>query len=553
MTVHNLVVVRELEIEFAHGLTVLSGETGAGKSIIIEALGLALGERADLGLLRAGAERATVSARFDLERLPVVQAFLRAHELDGDGECVLRRVLGRDGRTRAFCNASPIPLSLLRTLGRMLVDVHAQHAGLRLLDRDTQRQLLDAFGDLGDQVEAVAEAHATWRAAATALDLAARTGLNAERLALLRYQVEELAAAQLESTDLDRLSDEHRRLAHATGNLEHCAALRATLTGDEAGALDQLRAGAARARLLVRHAPEGLALQQALDQAVLCAEEAAHELDRLEQAIDIDPARLAALDQRLAELHALARKHQIAMQELPALATRLHAELAGYEQHDQQLETLRQALNSAAADYAAVAASLSSARREAAERMHSAISERLRTLGIPHGLFAVTITPADDGAPQAHGRDRVEFVVSTNPDQPPGPLAKVASGGELSRIALAIQAETAGLAGVPVVVYDEVDSGIGGTTANIVGQRLREVARHCQVICITHSPQVASAGDHHLRVSKRVHQGSTESVVEALAGRMREEEIARMLGAAAATRPSLAHARDLMAAAQRGS
>ncbi len=549
LTVQNLVVVREVDVDFAPGLTVMSGETGAGKSIIIEALGLALGERADSQLVRAGADKATVTATFDITGLAAVHDFLQAQDLNADGECVLRRVVGRDGRSRAFCNAQPIALELLRRLGELLVDIHAQHAGHRLLQRDVQRELLDGHGGLETEVAAVQAAYSIWRTARDALLAATAGETGSERIELLRYQAAELLDARFDVAEIAELEDGHKRLAHAAADVEHCAALRNALNDDEAGAAVALHGAATHARALARHNPAAAALLELLEQAVVTTGEAVRELERVEGAIEVDPARLAQLDRRVAELHALARKHQIGLAELPALLERLDTEIAAHDSWAGQREALLAAQALALAEHGVAAEKLSLARHAAARQMAETITERLRALGIPHARFEVALSTGADATPQAYGRDRVEFQVTTNPDQAAGPLGKVASGGELSRIGLAIQAATAGQAGVPVVVYDEVDTGIGGTTANIVGRNLRDVARHCQVICITHSPQVASAGDQHLLVSKAVHDGVTETALQPLSPRARETEIARMLGANNATRSSVAHARDLMKAA----
>jgi DNA repair protein RecN (Recombination protein N) len=551
LTVRNLVVVNEIDVEFERGLTVLSGETGSGKSILIEALGLALGERADSQLVRAGTERAEIAACFDLRAHAAARDALRALDADHGEECVLRRVVSRDGRSRAYLNGTPVTVQNLRDIGHLLVDVHSQHASLALLERDAQRSLLDAFGETGRECGQVRTAWAAWRETYEALQALERDGEDRARLDLLRYQVEELEAAKLDETELGAIEGEHRRLANSASMLEECAAVGAALRDDESGAGNALRAALAHARGLCRLAPEATNLVTALEQAGIACEEAGDELERLEGGFAADPARLERIDRRLAELHALARKHQVALTGLAAHAAALAAELAGLEARAGDQVELRARLGERLEAFDKAAASLSRARQRAARAMARDISARLRDLGIPHANFEVMLTTAREGSPQAHGRDRVEFLVSTNPAQPPGPLGKVASGGELSRIGLAIQAATARHSGVPVVVYDEVDTGIGGNTANIVGRNLREVARHCQVICITHSPQVASAGDHHLRVDKRVVAGQAETGLTRLDDAEREQEIARMLGAAAATAPSVEHARDLIAGARR--
>ncbi len=552
LTVQNLVVVRHVDVEFGAGLSVLSGETGAGKSILIEALGLALGERADSKLVRAGDDRATVTAVFDIAKAPAVRALLAEHALDSDDECVLRRIVLRDGGSRAFCNASPIPIQLLHDIGTQLVDVHAQHASQQLMKRDVQRELLDAYGGHGAAREAALGAYQLWKDAHDRLAALERAGQERDRIELLRYQFEELEQAKVDAEEIDKLESEHRRLANGAANLEQFAALRGLLADDEDGALSRLRAAATRARNLAKRSDQSQGLVETLEQALVCVEESVAELERVEGSVEIDPARLARLDDRIAALHGLARKHQLTLKELPALKDKLEAQLTAFDQGAAARTALESALQAALAGYQTKAAALSKARRAAAKRMNTEITRRMRELGLPHAQFNATLSASPDPAPQPHGADRVEFLVTTNPDQTPGPINKVASGGELSRIGLAIQAATARHAGIPVVVYDEVDTGIGGTTANIVGRTLRDVARECQVICITHSPQVASAGDQHLLVSKSVRAGITETQIKTLDRGSREQEIARMLGAAEATAASVAHARDLIATATGG-
>ncbi len=552
LTVQNLVVVRHVDVEFGAGLSVLSGETGAGKSILIEALGLALGERADSKLVRAGDDRATVSAVFDIAAAPAVRALLQEHALDSNNECVLRRIVLRDGGSRAFCNASPIPVQLLHEIGTLLVDVHAQHASQQLMKREVQRELLDAYGGHSAARQTVQTACESWKAAHERLLALERASIERDRIELLRYQSQELEEARVDAAEIESMESEHRRLANGAANLDQFAALRGLLLDDEDGALARLRSAASRARALAKRDEHSGNLVEALEQALVCVEESAAELERLEAGVEIDPARLARLDDRIATLHALARKHQLTLKELPALRQRLGEELVSFDNGAAERTRLDAECTAALAIYRSAAVGLSKARRNAAKRMNTEITRRMRELGLPHAEFNATLSPLPDQAPQPHGSDRVEFLVTTNPDQTPGPINKVASGGELSRIGLAIQAATVRHAGIPVVVYDEVDTGIGGTTANIVGRTLRDVARECQVICITHSPQVASAGDQHLLVSKTVRDSVTETQIETLDGQAREREIARMLGAADATAASVAHARDLIATATGG-
>ncbi|MEQ8497712.1 MAG: DNA repair protein RecN, partial [Gammaproteobacteria bacterium] len=488
----------------------------------------------------------SVTASFDLHGKGAIADFLRDHELAAGDECVLRRVIARDGHSRAWCNESPVTAQLLRELGALLVDIHAQHSSISLLEREQQRALLDAYGGLDKPLDAVAAAHAEWKRVDDALAALRRDGRDRARLDLLRYQVEELEAAHIDAGEIATIEEEHRRLANSASILEHCAAIRQALADDEVGANAALRVASGQARALGRLAAEAGNLNELLAQADVALEEALSELDRIEGHMGADPERLQRLDTRLAELHALARKHQVSVAELGDFATGLGAELSALEARSGDLEALQAARQEALAAWQAAAARLSAARARVVKKMDADITARLRDLGIPHAEFRVGLVQARDGTPQPHGRDRVEFTVTTNPEQAPGPLSKVASGGELSRIGLAIQAATARHAGIPVVVYDEVDTGIGGTTANVVGRNLRDVAAHCQVICITHSPQVASAGDRHLLVEKQVADGHAETRLRVLDETAREHEIARMLGAARATDPSLEHARDLL-------
>ena len=438
---------------------------------------------------------------------------------------------------------------VLHGIGTLLVDVHAQHASQQLMKREVQRELLDAYGGHTAPRQAVQSACAYWKDAHDRLLALEHAGSERDRSALLRYQFEELEQAQIDDAEIAKLESEHRRLANGAANLDQLAALRGLLLDDEDGALARLRAAAARARALAKRSEHSGNLVDALEQALVCVEESAAELERLEGGVEIDPARLARLDDRIATLHTLARKHQLTLKELPALKQRLGDELTTFDNSAAARIVLAAECAAAFAAYQTAATGLSKARRSAAKRMNTEITRRMRELGLPHAQFNATLSPLPDPSPQSHGTDRVEFLVTTNPDQTPGPINKVASGGELSRIGLAIQAATARHAGIPVVVYDEVDTGIGGTTANIVGRTLRDVARECQVICITHSPQVASAGDQHLLVSKTVRDGVTETQIKTLDSNAQEREIARMLGAAEATAASVAHARDLIATA----
>lgn len=551
LTIQNLVVIREISLDFSPGLSVLTGETGAGKSVLINAISLALGGRAESQLVRDGAERAQVSVSFDLAANSAALAYLREHELDHGNECVLRRVVNRDGRSKAYCNGSAVTLQSVKALASKLVDIHAQHASVRLLDHDYQRQLLDAYQGHDELVATTQTVYEQWHRAADALARQQALGADQAKGDLLRYQLEELNAANVDSEDIDALEGEHRQLAHITEYQTACAEIAALIDGDDNNnahhALSQASSAAAG---LEKHVPAAANLRAALSQAEDALSEAISELAALSDSLNADPARFEALDRRIAELHQLARKHHVALADLSAHAAGLAAELHTLEHQHEKLHELEQALSRHQLEFDQSAAALSESRQQAAAAMAKDISARLGDLGIPHARFEAVVTPNEDTTPRPYGADRVEFRVATNPEQQPRSLNKVASGGELSRIALAIQAATASHSRVPVVIYDEVDSGIGGATANIVGRNLRTVAAYAQVICITHSPQVAGAGDQHLRVEKQVIAGTAQTHLTQLDTSERETEIARMLGATRSTDASLEHARDLLSAAQ---
>lgn len=549
LSIRNLVVIHAVDLEFRHGLTVLTGETGAGKSVIIEALRLALGERAQSQLIRDGADKAVVTAAFDISSQTDVLQLLKQHGLESGSECLLRRVLSADGRSRAFVNETPVTLPLLRQVAERLVDIHGQHASHHLLDSDTQRALLDAYAGLKGQLSAVVHACADWRKTHEQIEAIRQSGNDQAARELLRYQVAELSEAGVGETDIASLEDEHRRLANGATLLEHCAELRATLEDEHAGMSAGLGRAVGIARALERLLGADTPLGDLLEQLNMLLSETVDEVDRIEQRLVEDPARFEALDRRLTDFHTLARKHHVALAQLTDLARQRAQQLAELESHDDALVELERSLDAQHSAFREAAVALSNARTEAATRLGADLTSRVRQLGMPHGTCEVTVLRSESGTPQPSGIDRVTFFVATNPQQAPGPLSRIASGGELSRISLALRAATSGGAGVPVIVYDEIDTGIGGNIATMVGHNLRAVARHGQILCITHSPQVASAGEHHLLVTKGISDGRAESTVRELDQEGRESEIARMLGATRATDSSLRHARDLLTAA----
>jgi DNA repair protein RecN (Recombination protein N) len=550
--IKNLAVVDALELEFRPGMTVLTGETGAGKSILIDALGLSLGDRTDNGMIRPGSERAEITASFDLSERPELAAWLREQAYDDGNECILRRVLVREGRSRSFINGSPAPLPLVQELGRQLVDIHGQHAHQTLLQRAMQRRLLDAYAGHQALVDQTGELHRQLKSARARLDaLRAAAHDRAAKLELLRYQLSELEALKLDATELVQLDRDHARLSNAERLQEVCARLLQELYEDEYALHGRLERAAGELETLLASDPELGEIGVLLESAAIQVKEAAaglrSHLDGLEQ----DPARLQRLEDRLGEIHDLARKYRVKPDQLPELQANLAQELDELENADEQLEQLDADQKRLRDHYLETARRLSDERRSQAKRLGAAVSEAMAGLGMPGGKLELELTPRDEAEGAAHGLEDVEFLVSANPGQPLQPLAKVASGGELSRISLAIQVITANCGQVPTLIFDEVDVGIGGGVAEIVGQLLRRLGADRQVLCVTHLPQVAAQGHNHLLVTKRSRRNQTQTRITPLEPEARVEEIARMLGGLRITDQTKGYAREMVTQAQR--
>jgi DNA repair protein RecN (Recombination protein N) len=545
--IRDFVIVDALELELGPGMTVLTGETGAGKSILVDALGLALGDRADASVVRAGAERAEIAAAFDVRDVQPAGAWLEERGLAGDDECLLRRVIGRDGRSRAFVNGSPVPLQTLQQLAEHLVDIHGQHAHQSLLHRGQQRDLLDAYAGHKALVTTVADAFQAWRAVeAEHAASAAAAADRAARLDLVQYLVSELDGLALAEAEVPALEEEQRRLANAGRLQEEASRLVGLLYEDD----PSLEAGLARAA----SALDGLSrldgrLQPAcglLEGALIQLKEAAGSLRDYLQDVDLDPARLKAVDRRLSAIQDLARKHRVRPEALPDRRRELENELALLRGTEVMLSGLEAEAGRLRGLYVDAARRLGSQRRKAAQALAAAVTERLKSLGMGGGTFGVTVEALDETHAGAYGLDRVEFLVSASAGQSSAPLAKVASGGELSRISLAIQVATAGLTAIPTLVFDEVDVGIGGGVAEIVGRLLRGLGQKRQVLCVTHLPQVASQGDHHLLVEKTTDTEGVRTRIRAITGGERVQEIARMAGGVEITPQTLAHAKEMI-------
>jgi len=548
LSIRDLAVVDTLDLEFEPGFTVLTGETGAGKSILLTALGLALGERADAGLIRPGAARAEVQLAFDLDEADEAARWLQEHELLDGTTCLLRRVINPDGRSKAFINSRPVALQALQQLGARLVEIHGQHAHLTLLQTSEQRRLLDESGADPGLARQVGELYTRWKTFSR--DLAERRRDTAERAAreeLLRFQLEEMSRLQIRELDYQDLIQQHTRLANIgrIGTLGQ-EQLDLLYDNEQLSANGLLTQAQHAARELEPLAPELNGLAAMLQEAQIQIKEAAamlrHALDHLE----CDPAQLAALEERLADVHRLARKHHIAAPELPTRVMELEEELNRLLQSEELTGELELAVGETAAEYQRAAEQLSAQRQQTARELGQRITTLIRELGMPHGNFEILVEPEAESEPTAFGSDRIEFLVAANPGLPARPIGKVASGGELSRLSLAIQVSAVDYRKAPSLIFDEVDSGIGGRVAEIVGQKLRQLASDRQVFCVTHLPQVAAQGQNHLLVEKATTGNLTQTSVGILSPEERKQEIARMLGGIRITAQTLAHAAEML-------
>lgn len=549
----NFAIVEQLDLAMDSGLTVFTGETGAGKSILLDALSLALGDRADTAVIRHGADKAEISVTFSTADAPQAEAWLVERELASENECIIRRTISNNGPSKAFINGKPSPIQSLRELGEMLVDLHGQHEHQSLLKRDIQRQLLDDYADHQALLQQLREVYQRWQQHKSELDnLRQASSERDARLDLLRFQVNELDTLALEENEPQELEQEHKRLANASQLLETSERVSQLLQDNDETNVSQLLSQCSSELQQLANTDSGLkAVAELLDSALIQVREAGSELRHYLDALELDPGRLSWVEQRLSDIHALARKHHVAVEELPGVLPQLQQQLESLEHADVQLGQLQQALDEAENDYRQLAQQLSDGRRKAATRLAEQVAQSMQTLGMEGGRFDVQLEAREDGF-SPNGLERVEFIVSANPGQPLRPLSRVASGGELSRISLAIQVITAQDTRIPTLIFDEVDVGIGGRVAEIVGLQLRELASHRQVLCVTHLPQVAALGEHHFQVSKRAASDVTISEITELTPEQRVDEIARMLGGIEITDQTLSHAREMIDRAQAG-
>ncbi|HET6628590.1 MAG TPA: DNA repair protein RecN [Woeseiaceae bacterium] len=551
--VRNFAIVDEVEVELERGMTVLTGETGAGKSILVDALGLVLGERGGAGLTRTGSRRAEFSAEFDVSDQPQAREWLAGQSLDLDDECLLRRVIGDDGRSRAFINGNAVPLTSLKTLGEMLLDIHGQHFHQSLGRPAVQRDLLDHYGGLLARREAVGAAFAAWQTLTRRL--AALEGAEADRasrLDLLSFQSQELEALDLQPGEHDDLRAERERFRHGAQLVESVTGALGTLSeNDEANVQALLAAAAHRLETAAAIDARLEPVQRLIEDAGIQVAEAADALQRYGESLDADPERRDWVEERLAAVQAIARKHRVEPEELPPLRERLLQQVDELANAEATGARLRKEAGAARTAFTEAAEALSIARRKAANAFAADVTGAMQGLGMPEGAFEIELRRRKPEEAGPSGLDEIAYLISANAGQPPMPLSKVASGGELSRMSLAVQVVASDGSAIPTMVFDEVDAGVGGGVAEMVGRRLMALGESRQVLCVTHLPQVASLADDHFRVLKLSDGKATRTTVARLSDNERVEEIARMLGGVKITQRTRDHAAEMLASSSR--
>jgi DNA repair protein RecN (Recombination protein N) len=545
--IRDFAIIDSLQLEFDSGLSALTGETGAGKSILLDAIKLVAGDRAESDSIRQGAERAEISVSFRLDDTPAVHKWLADQEMNADGECLVRRVLHANGRSKAFINGFNATLAQLRTLCDMLIDIHGQHEHQSLQVPLVQRQLLDAF--LGEQslLDEVRQKFDNYRDLEQRLQQA-QTGSREreQRVDLLGLYCDELNQLALTEGEFEVLQDEYRRLSNADALIEQTGQVLAQLyENDDQSIQSLLSLSEQKLSLLLESDKALVSSHELIKTALIQVQEATLELRNYRDGIELDGARLEAINERIAGIQNLARKHRIEVAALPALSEELNRELEMLQGDGFNVETIQADLDKARNDYLFSAGELSLKRQKTAATLSEQVTQVMQQLGMDDGQFVIGVESHQE--PAKHGIDSIRYLVSTNPGQSPKPLSKVASGGELSRISLAIQVIMSESSRIPTLIFDEVDSGVGGGVAEIVGKKLRLLGRDRQVFCVTHLPQVASRAHHHFRVTKASERGETSTEVIPLSNEERLEEVARMLGGVTITAQTRAHASEMLA------
>jgi DNA repair protein RecN (Recombination protein N) len=547
LNIINLAIVKSLNLDLEKGMSVLTGETGAGKSILLTALGLALGNRADSGYVRPDSKRAEINLDFDLNDAPLAKKWLLDNDLNDDSQCFIRRIVNQDGGSKAYINGRPVTLQSLKELSGLLVEIHGQHAYLTLLDSEQQRYLLDTFANNKSLLNKLKGAYHIWKQTNDELNSLIKSSTDqAEREELVRYQLEELQQLELESYDYSALSEEHDKLANLDQILAEGQTQLDILYENEQQSVNQMLNHSITALTeLAQFSPDLGEINELLSVAQIQVEEGSQQLRRYLESQEADPQRLSWLESQIGIIQDISRKHQTTPELIPELALSLQQELNSISHSRERIEELTNSAQLMLKTYQEISLKLSENRSLNAKKLEKNISAMIKELGMPQGEFAVSLSHIDNQAPKINGNDKIEFLVSANPGLPAKPLAKVASGGELSRISLAIQVITSTDKTTPTMIFDEVDSGIGGGIAEIVGKKLRSLSNNRQVLCVTHLPQVASQAHQHLYVKKDQTE-TTSSTVSVLNQDERIEEVARMLGGVNITENTLAHAKEML-------
>jgi len=540
--VRDFVIVDQATIDFDTGFTVFSGETGAGKSILIDALSLVLGARGDAKAIREGCTRTEVSAHFDCEQ--DIQRWLSERDFDVSDELILRRLIDLQGRNRSYINGSAATLTQLRELGELLVDIHGQHAHQSLMNPQSQYDLLDSQGGHLPLARQVAQSWQQLSQARKAVEQASQSAEQGKReQERLEWQINELSSLNLRAGEWDQLQQEHTRLSHAQALIDGSALALTALDGEETSVQQLLGKASHEMSALLRHDPGLQAIVDALESAQIAITEAASDLNSYLSDMELDPERLAQAEERVSAIFSAARKLKVEPEELPSLLDSWQEQLAQLQQSF-DLEALQAKAQHAQKQYQELSGKLSAARRKTSVQLGKQVSQAMQSMAMQGGRFEVALTACE---PQVHGVEHVEFLVAGHEGVTPRPLAKVASGGELARISLALSVIASQAARVPTLIFDEVDTGVGGAVAEVVGRLLQELGARHQVLCVTHLPQVAACGNHHLKVEKTTEQGQTFSSIRPLTQDERVDEIARMLGGLKITQTTREHAREMLA------
>ncbi|KJY85331.1 recombination and repair protein [Vibrio galatheae] len=550
LSVNNFAIVKSLQLELSKGMTTITGETGAGKSIAIDALGLCLGGRAEASMVRQGEEKTEVSAAFSLESNINATRWLEDNDLLDGSDCILRRIINKEGRSRAFINGSPVPLSQLKSLGQLLINIHGQHAHHQLMKSEYQMAMLDQYAGHLNLLKSTRSAYQHWRQADNNLkQLKENSAANQAQKQLLEYQIKELNELSLGEEEYEQLEQEHKRLSNSGELASTCQqAIELIYEGEEVNALGILQSANHSLIQLAELDAKLAELPNMLAEAIIQIEEANSELRNYLDNVDVDPARMAYVEERFSKVMSIARKHHVMPDELYQHHQDLLAQIDALDCSDERLESLEQEVESKYQSFLTTSEKLNKSRNRYAKELNKLITASMHELSMEKAQFRIKVS--NQGThPSPLGMDTVCFVVSTNPGQPMQPIAKVASGGELSRISLAIQVITAQKVDTPSLIFDEVDVGISGPTAAVVGKMLRKLGESTQVLCVTHLPQVAGCGHQQLFVAKQTKSGKTETQMHRLDNEQRISELARLLGGSEITDSTLANAKELLIAA----